>query len=534
VQVLDAPRFERIDDKTYLVRRLEVGPSGRELTAVVGLATNPVLLRTATGLQLDRGEGQAPVRLRIPPHNGTVAFDLLYPLSTHVTSGIAGETRSLHELSVAGPSIWEADISAPGRLAPKEDIPYVIDTIQLPFRNPWNALLFVSGHDFFSTPGQGAICTMHGDVWLFDGVDRDLKNVTWRRYATGLFQPLGLKIVDDLIYVTCRDQIVRLHDLNRDGEADYYECFFDGLKTSPAGHDFVTCLETDSRGNLLFVSVNGVHRVSPDGQRHELLATGLRNPNGMSVGPGDFITVAPQEGTWTPASAIYEVREGMHFGFDGPKITSQRPLGYDPPLCWIPRRMDNSTGGQVWAVSDRWGPLAGKLFNLSFGQCRMQMTLIEPLNDPLPPNWQVLASERTTEPVGPSSLNPNRISRQGGLITIPLTFDSGIMRGRINPQDGQMYLSGLRGWSTAAVKDGSLQRVRYTGQPVRLPLAVHSFQNGVALTFSTELDPDSAIDPGNYFVEDWNYLYSEKYGSPELRPSAPKVTGRDEVLVKSA
>lgn len=534
VSVLDGPRFELIEGKPHLVRRLEVGPAGRELTAIVGTPANLPLLRTGTGLVLDQGDGESPVRLRIPPHNGTLVAELLYSIGTPVKGEIATESRSLQEIATAGPSIWEADISAPGRLAPAEDIPYVIDTIQLPFRNPWNALLFVSGHDFFSTPGRGAICTMHGDVWLFDGVDHDLKKVTWRRYATGLFQPLGLKIINDLVYVICRDQIVRLHDQNQDGEADFYECFFDGFKTSSAGHDFVTCLETDSRGNLLFVSVNGVHRVSPDGQHHELLATGLRNPNGMSVGPGDFITVAPQEGTWTPASAIYEVREGMHFGFDGPKISSERPVGYDPPLCWIPRRMDNSTGGQVWATSDRWGPLAGKLFNLSFGQCRMQMVLIEPIQDPLPANWSVLPSEKKTESIGPASLNPNRISRQGGLMTIPLTFDSGIMRGRFNPHDGQMYLSGLRGWSTAAVKDGSLQRVRYTGQPVRLPQAVHSFQNGVALTFSTDLDADSAIDPGNYFVEQWNYLYSEKYGSPELRPSAPKVTGRDEVVVKSA
>lgn len=40
----------------------------------------------------------------------------------------------------------------------------------------------------------------------------------------------------------------------------------------------------------------------------DVIATGLRNPNGMGLGPGDVVTAAPQEGEWTPASAIYVAR----------------------------------------------------------------------------------------------------------------------------------------------------------------------------------------------------------------------------------
>ena len=47
----------------------------------------------------------------------------------------------------------------------------------------------------------------------------------WQRVASGLFQPLGVIVKDGLIYVSCRDQIVRLHDLNGDGESDWYENF---------------------------------------------------------------------------------------------------------------------------------------------------------------------------------------------------------------------------------------------------------------------------------------------------------------------
>ena len=68
--------------------------------------------------------------------------------------------------------------------------------------------------------GNDAVCTVHGDVWLVRGIDETLERIEWKRFATGLFQPLGLKIVDDKVYVVCRDQIAILHDTNNDGEAD--------------------------------------------------------------------------------------------------------------------------------------------------------------------------------------------------------------------------------------------------------------------------------------------------------------------------
>ena len=74
---------------------------------------------------------------------------------------------------------------------------------------------------------------------------RNLKNVRWRRFASGLHQALGLVVADGQIYVLGRDQITRLHDLNGDGEADFYECFSNAMITSPAGHDFICGLVRD-------------------------------------------------------------------------------------------------------------------------------------------------------------------------------------------------------------------------------------------------------------------------------------------------
>ncbi|HUG93593.1 MAG TPA: ThuA domain-containing protein [Planctomycetaceae bacterium] len=404
-----------------------------------------------------------------------------------------------------GPPLWDEPLSTRGVRGTDEE-PYVVDTLTLPFDNPWRALLFTSGHDFFSN-GDAAVCTVHGDVWRVSGIDDGLENLSWRRFATGLFQPLGLKIVEDRVYVLGRDQITRLEDRDGNGEADFYGCLTNAWTTSPGGHDYVACLETDPDGNFYFVhATQGLLRVTPDGANVSVVATGFRNPNGLGVGPNGEITVAPQEGEWTPASNIALVRPDGHYGYKGPRVTPDRPLGYDRPLCWIPRLADNSSGGQAWVTSGRWGPLAGELLHFSYGQCRMMLVLREASGG----EWQ------------------------GGTVDFPLDFESGAMRGRFHPLDGQLYVTGLRGWTTRAVRDGCLQRVRYTDRAVDMPVALQTMLNGLAITFTRPLDRESAEDPGSFALKAWNYRYSEAYGSPELKPSRPGEEGRDQLDVLSA
>jgi glucose/arabinose dehydrogenase len=383
--------------------------------------------------------------------------------------------------------------------------PYVVDTLTVPYDNPWKALMFLSGLDFFKN-GDAAVSTIHGDVWIVSGIDDKLEKLTWKRYATGLYQALGLKIVDDKVYVLGRDRITKLHDLNGDGEADYYESFCADLPTSARGHDYITCLETDAAGNFYFVSWHGLYKVSADGKKTERVSTGFRNPNGMSIGSDGTITVAPQEGEWTPASAIMVATPGSYHGYGGPKVTPERPLGYEPPLCWIPRGIDNSTGGQVWVDSDRWGPLKGQLLNLSFGQSSLMLVLREQVDG----------------------------LTQGGVVPMKIGFASGAIRGRFNPKDGQLYVVGTKGWTSNATRDGCLQRVRYTGAKVTLPVEMHAVAGGLRLRFAEPLDREVAEDGDSWAAEQWNYKYAAEYGSKEYSANVDGVEGHDAVAVKSA
>jgi len=383
---------------------------------------------------------------------------------------------------------------------------YVIDTLTVPYDNPWKALFFTSGVDFLPN-GDAAVCTIHGDVWLVSGIDDALQKLTWRRFATGLFQPLGLRVRNGKIHVLGRDQITVLHDENGDGEADFYESFCNQIQTSTGGHDYVTSLDTDSNGNFYYVDPKGVHRVSPDGAKVETLAAGWRNPNGMGVSSdGRIITVAPQQGDWTPSSSICEAKPGGWYGYAGPRVTPDRPLGFDPPLCWIPHRVDNSGGSQLWVTSDRWGPLRDHFLHFSFGRCAQFLVLREVVD-------------------GVS---------QGAIVPLPGKFLSGAMRGAFNPRDGQLYVVGSRGWQTSAVRDGCLQRVRYTGGPVLVPTEFHVHTNGLRLHFVVPLDRATAEDAGSYALTHWNYRYAKQYGSKDYLPSDPEKEGRETLDVRSA
>lgn len=379
--------------------------------------------------------------------------------------------------------------------------PYAFDSVEPPFDNPWKVPLFFGGHDF-RPDGTAFLCTMQGDVWRVEGLDDSLERVRWRRVAEGLHQALGLVVVDGDPHVLGRDQITRLRDLDDDGEFDFYECVNNAQITSVAGHDFICGLERDARGDFYAVSGRqGLLRIGGDGRKAEVVATGFRNADGLAILPEGTFSVPCSEGEWTPASMICEVKPGGYYGYGGPK--NGRPP--DLPLVYLPRGIDNSSGGQTVVTSDRWGPLQGRLLHFSHGAGALFLVLRENVDG----------------------------QPQGAVAPIPGEFLSGAHRGRFNPKDGQLYVSGMGGWGTYTVADGSFQRVRYTGDPVRLPIEFHVHQNGLRLSFALRLDRTRAENRANYLVQAWNYRYGPNYGSPEFSPGHPGVPGHDVWPIRS-
>jgi len=466
-----------------------------------------VLLGSGASLQ---SESAGQISLAIAPHPNALELKVLLwsgkkaALADFAKLALTSSPpEHLDALCKPGAPRWGQPLATKGSVS-TDSKAYVIDSLPIPFNNPFKAMFFCSGIDFVDN-GDAVISTLHGDVWIVSGIDAGLQNLSWKRFATGLFQPFGVKVVQNQIYVLGRDQITRLRDLNGDGEADVYENFCNLANTSPGGHMYSAGLETDSAGNFYHVDPFGLHRISKNGESYETIATGWRNPVSLAVGPDDSISVAPQEGEWTPASQICEIKPGGYYGFGGPRVESTRPLGYDLPLCFIPRNVDNSTGGMIWAP-EKWGPLSGHMLDLSFGQCSLSLVLRERIGDQV----------------------------QGGIVPLGMKFPAGVVRGRVRAQDGQLYLVGTQGWVTSAVRDGCLQRVRYTGAKMCVPVAVKTKRDGLEVVFSEPLERESAEDVENYAIEQWNYHYSATYGSREFSVEKPDVAGHDTVTLASA
>jgi glucose/arabinose dehydrogenase len=537
-KVLEMPGAMRAGDGVVFTRTMRVEKTSEPLAFVLADGAPEVsaeVVNGPAGAKIEKHD--QGMWLLLPPVNESAVFTVVMG-----TGDVAAAAKSLPaqrdpaELTHGGPARWKEIVETRGALAVSPAEPnaaYVVDTLTLPEENPWSSWMRVSGVDFFPDGKSAAVTTWNGDVWIVSGIDESLSQLAWKRYATGLYEPLGVKIVGGKVYALGRDQITRLEDLNGDGEADLYENFNNVGLTGDWYHLFKFDLDTDSAGNFyysvvgawaptdLFVGLSTICKVSADGSKLEYIGRGFRAPNGMAVGPGGEIVIGDNQGHWMPASKINYIPAGKKDGFYGfpfdPRIEKTFdvkkfypkgiPTSFDPPLCWIPYSLDTSSGGQAFVpAGEKWGPFGGQIVHTSYGKAALFLVMHE-VKDGV---------------------------AQGGVWKFPLAFESGIMRPRFNPGDGQLYVAGLRGWQSGGSKDGCLQRVRYTGKPAYAPVGLHVSEKGIALTFTDLLDAKVANDVGSFDVQQWQYKWSKAYGSLDYSVADPGKKGRDTVEVKSA
>ena len=457
------------------------------------------------------------------------------------------ELPSVASLLKPGAARWGEALVSQGKLG-EEQGGYASDEITLPDDNRFKSWLRPGGHDFFAD-GTCALANMSGDVWIVSGLDEKLEAVKWKRFAAGLFQPLGCKVVDGKIYVLGRDQITRLHDLNNDGEADFYENFNNDCVVTDNYHEFALDLQTDKAGNFYYAKGSPwtptnwsqhqgtMIRVSKDGSKLDVIATGLRAPNGLGMGPNDELSCSDNQGHWMPANRLNIVKPGGFYGmvpaahkvltfknpdgteftanpslqadreknktdFWGKKETPKPVTGYDAPLVWLPMNIDNSPGGEVWAPKG-WGAWGGHMLHMSYGKCVLYGVTQETVDG----------------------------QQQGSVTAFPGKFRSGIQRGRFSPKDGQLYMTGLNVWQSDAAKDGCFHRVRATEKIGTYPTGFTTKANGIELTFNAPLDAASAGDLQSWNVEQWNYNWTGDYGSGDFSALDPMKKGKDLVAI---
>jgi hypothetical protein len=488
-RVLESPGWIEDGDKAVFTRTVNVGAAKKPLLLRVAPDSVNVVLTGDGSLRKDNGFWFATV----PGGAKTRLF-----ISRSELANVPGGSLSLEPLTHGGPARWTEEVittSVPG----KREGAFIADTFPLPVENPWQSWMRPGGFDFTPDGKAAIVATWNGDLWQVDGVmARAPAPLRWRRLASGLFQPLGVKFRGDELFVTCRDQLVRLHDLNGDGEFDFIENFNNDHQVTEHFHEFAMGLQTDAAGNFYYAksarhaldSLVPHHgtllRVSADGSRTDILANGFRAANGVCLNPDGTFFVTDQEGHWTPKNRINRVKAGGFYGnmFGYSSVTNSADDAMEQPMVWITNAKDRSPAELVWVPTNTWGSIGGALLNLSYGTGRAFIVPHEEVNG----RWQ------------------------GAVCELPMpAFATGIMRGRFG-NDGSLYTCGLFGWAGNASAPGGFHRIRRSEKPAFVPLSIHAAKGAISVTFSEPIDPAS-VQPDAFAFKVWFLKRSASYGS---------------------
>ena len=430
---------------------------------------------------------------------------------------VASELELLEEKTKGGPAIYPETFQVEVALD-TGDGAYLVDQIPLPpqlEQSPYKNKVRITDFDFFADGDRAALCTWSGDVWLISGLN-EFKTITWKRFAAGMFEPLGLKIVDDVIHLNCRDGIWQVIDLNNDNEADHYKVFNYDVIITDNFHEFSFGLETDPEGNFYFAKASPVAnggrnfdkildhngtfmKLTPDGKSLSVVATGLRAPGGIGVGPKGELTTGENEGSWQPCCKINYFTKEQRPVFLGTEQARQGiTKDFHPPLCYLPMTIDNSGGGQVWVPENaKIGIPPGELLHLSYGQSAVYHVLPQQLENGL---------------------------MQGGVIKLPIKLSSSAQRAAFH-KDGSLFISGMRGWQSNAAAEAGIQRVRYNeGVLAGLPEAMSVSGDKLILRFDSKLDEELATDPESFAIKRWKYIRGPQYGSGQFSIDTPDET----------
>jgi glucose/arabinose dehydrogenase len=185
-----------------------------------------------------------------------------------------------------------------------------------------------------------AVAIRKGEIWILSGVyDQTPKNVSYKRFATGLHEPLGLLWHNDSFYTVQRSELTRMRDIDGDDVADEYLTVAKGWGVTGHYHEYAYGPKLDNDGNL-WLTLNiglglkgdqlrrtihepklGVRqgkwrgwgmKVTPGGKLIPVCA-GMRSPSGIGANREGDMFYTDQQGNWVATNTLHHMREGAFF-----------------------------------------------------------------------------------------------------------------------------------------------------------------------------------------------------------------------------
>lgn len=358
-------------------------------------------------------------------------------------------------------------------------------------------------------------------VFILDNVDQNDPNlITATEIATGLTEPLGLLVYGGDIYVSEKTQVTRLVDTNDDDVIDLYEPFATGFPVTTNYHHFSfglvekggylwmslsTCVQgfgfacnaTDpeniaDRGSLLRIVLDPVHGTPGD---WEIVATGLRTPNGLGIGPDGELFGADNQGTWLPASKIIHFRTdeshpdfNANFGHINAIPSQFQNLPPRPPAIFLDQDTIGASPSQP-AVIPAGTEYAGQLVHGDVRHGGVKRDFLEIVDG----------------------------EYQGAAFRFTQGLEAGI--NRLVWRNGDLYVGGVGesgNWSEPGKLYYGLQRLRPNGLTTFEMLRMESRSTGFEIEFTAPVDYYAALDPATYEIAQWHYQPTAAYGGPRI------------------
>ncbi|WP_423147973.1 plastocyanin/azurin family copper-binding protein [Rubrolithibacter danxiaensis] len=388
--------------------------------------------------------------------------------------------------------------------------------------------------------GSLAICTRRGEVWIVSNpYIKGTERPSYRRFAYGLHEPLGLAYKDGDIYVTQRSELTRLRDKDGDGVADSYDKIY-SWPLSGNYHEYSYGPTFLPNGNML-VTLNlgwsnslghGISlvpwrgwtlEITPDGKMVPF-AAGMRSPAGYGMNAaGDFFYTENQ-GDWVGSGRISQVEKGDFLGNAESLKWTNLPCS---PLKLRPEDVPN-TGEPLYDVAKRVPDLKAPAVWLPHGILGISTSGL--LNDNTngkfgPFENQLFVGDQGQSIITRVDLEKVKGKYQGVVFPFREGFSSGILR-MVWGHDASMFVGMTsRGWSSTGKELFSLQRVVWTGKTPFEMKTIRAKPDGFEIHFTAPVNKATATDPGSYNVKGFNYKYHSTYGSPVINNEECPIKG---------
>ncbi|MBW3541331.1 MAG: hypothetical protein KY476_13770 [Planctomycetes bacterium] len=385
-----------------------------------------------------------------------------------------------------------------------------------------------------------AVAIRKGEIWILDGVYGDPPNdVGYRRFASGLHEPLGLLWHDGAFYTAQRTELTRIRDTDEDGLADEYLTVASGWGLTGHYHEYAYGPKRDPQGNLwLTLNVGlglkdehlartireptlGVSqgrwrgwgmKVTTDGKLVPVCA-GMRSPCGIGINRAGDAFYTDQQGNWVGTNALHHMRSGAFFhhpealasmnesgspiagiesiptGLPYPQAVERLPA-MKSPAVWFPYKKAGQSATDI-VLDDsrgRFGPFDGQLFVGEFTLASVHRVFLERVGG----------------------------EYQGACFPFRSGFASAVLR-FAQGTDGSLF-AGLtnRGWSSLGTASHGLERLVWTGKTPFEIREMRAQPDGFALTFTQPVDPHTGGDVASYTMSSYTYTYHATYGSDEI------------------